>query len=183
MKLDATAALAPSEVTDFTKRAEATGIDGVMLAEMQHEVFVGLDRRRPGDAAARVDQCGVAIALARSPMVLAQQAWDIQALSGGRLRVGLGSQVKAHITSRFSMPWTNPRRRCASSSWPSGNLALLAGGVLLRHAGRYYRHWLMTPAFNPGPIEPGRRRSSSPPSASSCCASPPRSRTGSSRIR
>lgn len=155
MKLDATAVLAPSEVTDFTKRAEATGIDGVMLAEMQHEVFVGLTVAALATQRLELTS-GVAIALARSPMVLAQQAWDIQALSGGRLRVGLGSQVKAHITSRFSMPWDKPAPQMREFVLAVRAIWLCwQEGVPLRHAGRYYRHWLMTPAFNPGPIEPG----------------------------
>ncbi len=155
MKLDATAVLAPAQVTAFMKQAEAMGIDGVMLAEMQHEIFVGLTVAALATQRLELTS-GVAIALARSPMILAQQAWDIQALSGGRLRLGLGSQVKAHITSRFSMPWDKPAPQMREFV-----LAVRAiwrcwqEGVPLRHAGRYYRHWLMTPAFNPGPIEPG----------------------------
>lgn len=155
MKLDATVVLPPAAVTEFVRRAEADGVDGLMLAEMQHEVFVGLTIAAL--ASARLDlTSGVAIALARSPMTLAQQAWDIQSLSGGRLRVGLGSQVKAHITSRFSMPWDKPAPQMREFV-----LAVRAiwrcwqEGVPLRHAGKYYRHWLMTPAFNPGPIPSG----------------------------
>ncbi|MEI2776805.1 MAG: TIGR03617 family F420-dependent LLM class oxidoreductase [Tetrasphaera sp.] len=155
MKLDVTAILGPTEVGGFVQRAEAAGVDGLMLAEMQHEVFVGLTVAALASTRLELTS-GVAIALARSPMVLAQQAWDIQRLSGGRLRIGLGSQVKAHITSRFGMTWDKPAAqmrefvqavRAIWTCWQDD--------VPLRFAGRYYRHWLMTPAFNPGPIPQG----------------------------
>lgn len=155
MKLDVTAVLAPTEVGAFVQRAETAGADGLMLAEMQHEVFVGLTVAALTSTRLELTS-GVAIALARSPMVLAQQAWDIQRLCGGRLRIGLGSQVKAHITSRFGMRWDKPAAqmrefvqavRAIWTCWQDE--------VPLRFAGRYYRHWLMTPAFNPGPIPEG----------------------------
>ena len=46
----------------------------------------------------------IAVGFARNPMVLAHVAWDLQALSGGRFLLGLGSQIQAHVTKRFSMP-------------------------------------------------------------------------------
>src|SRR5262249_54865273 len=54
---------------------------------------------------------GIAVAFARSPMSMAVQANDLQLLSGGRLLLGLGSQIRAHITKRFSMPWSHPAPR------------------------------------------------------------------------
>src|SRR5262249_28418379 len=95
----------------------------------------------------------VAIAFPRSPMVLAQVAWDLQALSGGRFILGLGTQVKAHIERRFSMTWDTPVRRLRDyigalraiwSSWQ--------GDGRLDYRGPFYQHTLMTPFFNPGPI-------------------------------
>ena len=41
-------------------------------------------------------------------MTLANLAWDLQAFSKGRFILGLGSQIKPHITKRFSMPWSQP---------------------------------------------------------------------------
>jgi probable F420-dependent oxidoreductase len=95
---------------------------------------------------------GVAIAFARSPMTTAQSAHDVQRLSGGRLWLGLGSQVRPHITRRFSMPWSHPARRMREyvlalraiwASWDEGGD--------LRFEGEFYTHTLMTPYFNPGP--------------------------------
>ena len=47
-------------------------------------------------------------------------AWDLQAYSGGRFVLGLGSQIKPHITKRFSMPWSHPHHGCGRWCWPSG---------------------------------------------------------------
>ena len=53
----------------------------------------------------------IAVAFARSPMTVANSAWDLQELTGGRFILGLGSQVQAHIERRFSMPWSQPAAR------------------------------------------------------------------------
>ena len=43
----------------------------------------------------------VAIAFPRNPVHLANAAYDLQLLSGGRFRLGLGTQVQAHVEQRF----------------------------------------------------------------------------------
>jgi probable F420-dependent oxidoreductase len=96
---------------------------------------------------------GVAIAFARSPMTTALSAHDVQRLSGGRLLLGLGSQVRPHITRRFSMPWSSPAERMREyvlalrAIWACWN-----EGVPLDFDGDFYTHTLMTPFFNPGPM-------------------------------
>lgn len=99
----------------------------------------------------------IAVAFARSPMTTAQTANDIQALSGGRFVLGLGSQIKAHIERRFSMPWSQPAARMREyvsalhaiwASWETGDR--------LSFKGDFYQHTLMTPMFSPGPNPHGR---------------------------
>ena len=86
---------------------EAAGYDGAFTFEGPHDPFLPLVLA--ADATERLElTTAVAIAFARSPMTLAHQAWDLQALSGGRFHLGLGSQIKAHIERRFSMPWSAP---------------------------------------------------------------------------
>lgn len=97
---------------------------------------------------------GITVAFARSPTALAYAAWDLQALSGGRFVLGLGSQVKGHIERRFGMKWESPVAkmketieaiRAVWSCWQYGEP--------LRYEGKFYRISLMTPFFDPGPIE------------------------------
>jgi probable F420-dependent oxidoreductase len=87
-------------------------------------------------------------------METAQTAWDLQDLSDGRFLLGLGTQVKAHITRRFSMPWDRPAAQLREyilalrAIWES-----FQSEGPLDFEGEFYRHTLMTPFFNPGPIE------------------------------
>lgn len=96
----------------------------------------------------------IAVAFARSPMDVATQAWDLARASRGRFVLGLGTQVKPHIERRFSMPWPDApvsafrdyiaALRAIWSAWQSG--------TRLRYRGSHYRHTLMAPMFDPGPI-------------------------------
>src|SRR5215468_4695987 len=97
-----------------------------------------------------------AIAFARNPMVLANIGDDLQRISGGRFVLGLGSQVRPHIQNRFSESWSRPAARMRElvlavraiwNCWETG--------AELRFEGEFYRHTLMTPAFNPGPNPDG----------------------------
>jgi probable F420-dependent oxidoreductase len=133
--------------------AEDLGFAGLWTSETKHDAFLPL-----AIAANETREIGlgtsVAIAFSRSPMETAQTAWDLQNLSKGRFVLGLGTQVKAHITRRFSMPWDKPAARLREyilalrEIWDS----FQTEGPL-EFEGEFYRHTLMTPFFNPGPIE------------------------------
>ncbi|MCJ0907219.1 TIGR03617 family F420-dependent LLM class oxidoreductase [Rhodococcus sp. ARC_M6] len=92
----------------------------------------------------------VSIAFARSPMDTAYLAHDLQALTDGRFVLGLGTQIRPHITRRFSMGWDKPTVRMGDyitalkAIWASWR-----DGTRLDHVGPYYQHTLMTPAFTP----------------------------------
>jgi probable F420-dependent oxidoreductase len=131
--------------------AERAGYDGWWAVEAQIDPFLAC-----AVAVERTERLGVgtgiAVALARNPMTVALQANDLQALSRGRFVLGLGSQVKPHITNRYSMQWSKPAARMREfvlairaiwSTW--------ATGAALRFRGEFYTHTLMTPFFNPGP--------------------------------
>jgi probable F420-dependent oxidoreductase len=131
--------------------AERRGYDGVVAPETKHDAFVSV--ALAARATERIQlSTGIAVAFARNPMATAMSANDIQQLSGGRFTLGLGSQVKAHIEKRFSMPWSNPTRRMEEyvaavraiwASWQTGDR--------LAFRGEFYQHTLMTPFFDPGP--------------------------------
>jgi probable F420-dependent oxidoreductase len=133
-------------------RARDLGFDTVLSAETNHDPFLAL-----ATAAAAVPGLeygtAIAVAFARSPMVTAMTAWDLARLTGGRFLLGLGTQVRAHITRRFSMEWSAPGPRlreyvlAVRAIWEAWQ-----HGTPLRFEGRFYRHTLMTPFFDPGPL-------------------------------
>jgi probable F420-dependent oxidoreductase len=135
------------------RKAEEMGYDGIVTSQTGHDPFLPL--ALAAEHTQRVTLgTAVAIAFPLSPTSLAHIAWDLQALSGGRLLLGLGSQVKGHIVRRFSIPYAPPGPRMREYI-----LALRAvwdcwqNGTKLNFQGDYYNLSLMTPYFNPGPIE------------------------------
>ena len=140
-------------VGDTARAAEDLGFAGLWTSETRHDAFLPL--AIAANETERIELgTSVAIAFSRSPMEMAQTAWDLQDLSGGRFILGLGTQVKAHIKRRFSMPWERPVARLREYI---GALRAIWGsfqtGEPLQFEGQFYRHTLMTPFFNPGPIE------------------------------
>ena len=140
------------------RRAEDAGFDGAVSVEISHDPFLPL--ALGAAATERVDLItGIAVAFARNPMNAAVIANDINRLSNGRFILGLGSQIKPHITKRFSMPWSDPAARmrefvlAVRAIWESWN-----EGTPLAFRGEYYRHTLMTPMFDQGPSECGNPR-------------------------
>ncbi len=131
--------------------AEAMGYDGISSNETAHDPFLPL--ALAATATSRVTlETRVAIAFPRSPMVVAHTSRDLQDLSRGRFRLGLGTQVKGHVERRFSTRWESPgpklreyvqSLRCIWDCW--------AGGGRLDYQGRFYQFSLMTPFFSPGP--------------------------------
>jgi len=132
------------------------GFGAIWSAETRHDPFLPL-----AVAAATTRRVGlgtaIAIAFARSPMILAHIAWDLQKASGGRFVLGLGSQVKAHNERRFSVPWSAPAPRLREvvaalrAIWTAWQRR-----APLDFRGQSYRFDLMTPFFDPGPIEHSR---------------------------
>lgn len=155
MKIDAQ--IAPSslaDVSEIARSAEAAGFDAIWSSETQHDPFLPLalvsehtERMRFGTS--------VAIGFARSPATLAYTAWDLAAASNGRFILGLGTQVRPHIERRFGMPWPESpvgmlrelieAVRAFWQAWQTGEQ--------LNYRSEHYKLNLMTPFFDPGPIE------------------------------
>ena len=126
------------------------GAAGLFTFEGPHDVFVPLVA-----VAGRVDadlMTNVAIAMPRSPVHLAHAAWDLQLMTGGRFRLGLGSQVRPHIEKRYGATWSPPAARMREivlavkavlGSWQDGSR--------LDFRGEHTQHTLMPPTFVPGP--------------------------------
>ena len=156
MKLDAALGTEGNylgEIDRTARAAEDLGFAGLWSNETKHDGFLPLAIAANETSEMELGT-SVAIAFSRSPMETAQTAWDLQDLSDGRFLLGLGTQVKAHITRRFSMPWNRPAARlreyilAVREIWRSFQTE-----GSLDFEGEFYRHTLMTPFFNPGPIE------------------------------
>ena len=135
---------------------ESCGFDGVVAAELEHDVFLPLLLAAEHTTRLRIAS-GIAVAFARNPMLLATLSHELNAFSGGRFTLGLGSQIQAHITKRFSMPWSDPAKRMREMI-----LAIRAihadwyDRVKLDFRGEYYTHTLMTPMFRPRDTQSGK---------------------------
>ena len=143
----------PNEIAESARRADRLGFDSASSSETNHNPFLPV-----AIAAGHTEnvnlRTSIALAFARSPMDMAYLAWDLQAMSGGRFVLGLGSQVRGHIVRRFSMDWSAPAPRMREyiqalrhiwSAWQNREP--------IRFHGDHYNFNLMPPFFNPGPIE------------------------------
>jgi probable F420-dependent oxidoreductase len=152
MKVDSgVMAASLDDIGTRARELEDLGYDGLLTAETSHDAFLPL-----AIAAEHTDTIelgtGIVVAFARTPMVLAYTANDLQQMSRGRFILGLGSQIKPHIEKRFSMPWSHPAKRMREyilamrAIWDAWN-----DGTPLKFEGDFYRHTLMTPFFAPTP--------------------------------
>ena len=140
---------------ESAKRLEALGFSGAITAETAHDPFF------PLLLAARETEnieliTSIAVAFSRTPMNLANIGHDLNSFSKGRFVLGLGSQIRPHITKRFSMPWSKPAARMREfimamrAIWDCWH-----NGTPLTFQGEFYTHSLMTPMFTPTDTEYG----------------------------
>lgn len=153
MKVDGSIPATIRDVPAAARQLETAGYSGGWTSEAAHDPFLPLAL-----AAEHTEELdlgtSVAVAFARNPMTLANIGWDLQALSGGRFMLGLGSQIEAHIRNRFSMPWSSPAPRMREMI-----LAIRAiweawlTDTPLAFRGEFFTHTLMTPMFAPDPAD------------------------------
>ena len=142
-------------VPERVRTLEAAGYDAVVSAELANDPFLPLALAAEHSERVKL-QTSIAVAFARNPMTLAQTAHDLNAFSKGRMMLGLGSQIRPHITKRFSMPWDKPASRMRELI-----LAMRAiwdcwyEGKQLDFRGDFYTHTLMTPMFTPRELRYG----------------------------
>ncbi len=150
MLLDLQLDASPDRSAQRARELVDAGAAGLFTFEGPHDVFLPL-----AVSAVSVEadlMTNVAIAMPRSPTHLAHAAWDLQLMSRGRFRLGLGSQVRPHIENRYGATWSPPAARMREivlavkailSSWQDG--------TRLDFRGEHTRHTLMPPTFVPGP--------------------------------
>lgn len=153
MKVDVVLTSGPPDARRVVEALREAGADGVATVEGPHDVFLPLAH------AATVDvdiATYVAIAFPRSPLHLAHAAWDLQRISGGRFRLGLGTQVRAHVERRYGSQFDHPVERMRE--WVEAVRAVFAtwqDGERLAFEGRFTTHTVMPPLLSPPPLEWG----------------------------
>ena len=153
MKVDCWSSSALRDVDQATEAAQQAGFHGITFGETFGDALLAC-----GAVAQHTRELDlgteVLIAFPRNPMITANAAWQIQDLSGGRLHLGLGSQVKGHIERRFSMDWSAPGPwlrdyvRALQDIWRS-----FQSGGPLQHESGHYKFSLMPPLFRPPPLD------------------------------
>lgn len=149
MKVDGGIGWELDKVGAEAKALEEMCYSGIMTAETSHDPFFPLLVAAMNTERAEL-MTGIAVAFARTPMVLANIGHDLNAVSKGRFVLGIGSQIRPHITKRFSMPWSAPAARMREFILAMRAIwATWHEGKPLEFAGRFYTHTLMTPFFTP----------------------------------
>ena len=158
MKVDGGVGWDLKRVGAQAQELEDMGYSGIQSAETGHDPFLPL--AFAAQHTRKVDLItGIAVAFARTPMLLAQIGHDLNATSEGRFVLGVGSQIRAHITKRFSMPWSSPAARMREFILAMRAIwATWYEGAPLQFTGKFYTHTLMTPFFSPTNREFGAPR-------------------------
>lgn len=141
------------KIQTLARDAERAGFSGITFTEAGRTAYLSV-----AAAALATEQLefstGIAVAFPRSPMITAGTAWELQDVSRGRFRLGLGTQVRAHITRRYGSEFDppGPRMRDYVSALRSIFRAY-EGKEQLNHQGPYYELTLLNPMWSPGPID------------------------------
>ncbi len=141
-----------STIRDQVRDADSLGYDAILAVETQHDPY--LELAVAAQEPSKIELAtGIALAFTKSPVATAYTAWDLQRMSGGRLNLGLGSQVKGHVTRRFGMPWSKPAQRMKDyvgamrACWRTWQTR-----EPFNFQSEHYNLSLMTPNFAPPPV-------------------------------
>ena len=152
MKLDLmTGGLPLRRMQELARDAQAAGFDGLVVTEGGRTAYLPL---RGGGARAELDiLTGMAVAFPRSPMITAAAAWELAEASGGRFRLGLGTQVRAHIERRYGGRLRSAR--AAPEGVRRGGPRRFAAfrGAPLAFDGEYWKLSLLPAMWSPGAID------------------------------
>src|SRR5260370_9492033 len=138
---------------DYARKVEPMGDDCVWSSDTQPGPYLPLAVAATSTSRIQLGT-NIATVFSRSPMITAHTAWDLQKASGGRFALGLGTQVKAHNERRFSVKFESPGPKMAEAIRAIRTIwDCWQNGTRLNFKGQFYTFDVMTPFFNPGPIE------------------------------
>lgn len=157
-----------AELEAETLKAEAAGVECVWAPELfrssvTQAAFLAAKTERIEVAT------GIAWAFTRSPFILAVTALDVDEMSGGRFRLGLGAGVKRLNETWHNAEYGKPAPHLREAIEATRLIMSQAGkGEPIRYQGSYYdidiKGWIR-------PIRPrGSRCRSTPPACRPACA-------------
>jgi probable F420-dependent oxidoreductase len=140
------------EMGAFAQRAAGAGFTGLVITEGGRTAFTAATAAALAAPELAIST-GVAVAFARSPMIAAQLAWELQEATGGRFRLGLGTQVRTHVERRYGMAFEHPGPRLAD--YVRAVKASFAGfrGAPLDHRGDFYELTFLNRQWSPGRLD------------------------------
>ena len=103
-------AAAITTIGEQAAHVESLGFAGAGVTETNGNPFLAAAQAAQSTTSIRVSTA-IALAFPRTPMDVAYTSWDLQALSGGRFALGLGTQVRAHVERRYGAVWSRPAAR------------------------------------------------------------------------
>ncbi|HWS93346.1 MAG TPA: LLM class flavin-dependent oxidoreductase, partial [Mycobacterium sp.] len=140
------------QVADLAGRIQAAGFSGLLLTETGRTAY--LNAAVASQAAPGLElSTGVAVAFPRSPFVTASTAWELQEATGGKFRLGLGTQVRTHVVRRYGMAFERPGPRLRDYVLAVKACFSAFRTGTLDHHGDFYDLDFITPQWSPGPID------------------------------
>jgi probable F420-dependent oxidoreductase len=139
-------------VGELARRTQAAGFDGMLFTETGRTAY--LNAAVASQAAPDLElSTGVAVAFPRSPFVTAATAWELQEATGGKFRLGLGTQVRTHVVRRYGVEFERPGPRLKDYVRAvKACFAAFRTGTLDHH-GEFYDLDFITPQWSAGPID------------------------------
>lgn len=142
-----------SATAELARRTREVGFDGMVVTEAGRTAFLSCGAAALAAPGLHVST-GVALAFPRSPMVTACAAWELAEATGGHFRLGLGTQVRAHVERRYASRFDPPGPRLREYV-----MALRAifrafrGEEPLSFQGEHWTFSLLPDQWSPGPID------------------------------
>jgi probable F420-dependent oxidoreductase len=141
------------QMADLARRTRAAGFDGMLFTEAGRTAFNAATVAAITEPALELST-GVAVAFPRSPMLAAQNAWELQEATGGHFRLGLGTQVRTHVVRRFGADFERPGPRLRDYVLAvKACFAAFRGDAGLDHHGEFYELTFLNRQWSPGPID------------------------------
>src|SRR5271165_6461638 len=153
LKFDAMLPAQPlRQVGELGRQAAGAGLSGLVVTEAGRTAYLTCGALA---VAADIDVLtGIAVAFPRSPMVTAATAWELAEATGGRFRLGLGAQVRAHILRRYGSDFDPPGPRLREYVLAVKQIfESFRTGAPLAVEGEFYALSLLPATWAPGAID------------------------------